>query len=356
MAYTALSLTHFRSYVQADVTFSPGVTILVGPNGSGKTNLLEALVVLSQGSSFRVADRDLIQYHQPWFRLQAIEDERPRTMTYSTDKQPAKQFVIDGHKKQRLSYQQKVPLVLFEPTELRLLEGSPQRRREYIDGLISRLWIDGGSRRSRYERALLQRNNILKQATERSLASLEDELFVWDIKLAEYATALVESRLLLIEKWNEQLSELYSTIAGRTTVVGINYDTELQTEQYKADLLKHLAHRRSSDIVRGFTSVGPHRDDFVIQLSGVNAAVSASRGELRTLLLALKIIELRLLHTITERRPLLLLDDVFSELDTTRRQALAKLADQFQTVITTTDADIVKRYFTQYHRIEPQKL
>jgi len=161
---------------------------------------------------------------------------------------------------------------------------------------------------------------------------------------------------LLIAKWNEQLSELYSAIAGQETAVEINYDTELQTEQYKADLLKHLAHRRSGDITRGFTSVGPHRDDFVIRLSGVNAAVSASRGELRTLLLVLKIIELHLLHTITERRPLLLLDDVFSELDTNRRQALAKLADQFQTVITTTDADIVKRYFARYHRIEPLKL
>ena len=353
MAYTSLSLTNFRSYRDHMVHFSPSVTIIVGPNGSGKTNLLEALYVLSQGSSFRVSDKDLIHHDATWFRLEGMHGDQRRILTYSTPKIPAKQFSIDGIKKQRLNYQQKVPVVLFEPNELRMLSGSPQRRRDYLDTLISRLWMDGGPRRSRFERALLQRNNIIKQAHEQPLGALEDQLFVWDIKLAEYAAALVGYRLQLVAEWNARLSELYSAIAATPSTVTVQYKTESQTENYKASLLKHLAARRGSDIVRGFTSVGPHRDDITILLNGVDAAVSASRGELRTLILALKIIELTILNNVSDRRPLLLLDDVFSELDARRRQALAELARDFQTVITTTDADIVSGYFAKdYHMID----
>lgn len=353
MPYVTLAMKQFRSYRDFSVALSPSVTIVVGPNGSGKTNLLEALYVLSQGTSFRVSDRDLVQSSESWLRIDGRYDDQQRSVTYDTQKTPPKQFIIDGVKKQRLSAGLKVPLVLFEPNELRLLTGSPQRRREYCDGLISRLWPDASLRRSRFERALLQRNNVIRQTPQRSLLQLEDELFVWDIKLAEYATALVERRLQLLQAWNERLSSVYSAIAGSAHRVHVVYQSEMRLDAYKADLLHRLTTRRQSDIVRGFTTTGPHRDDVVIEINGIDAATTASRGETRTLVLALKIIELELLAANQDRRPILLLDDVFSELDATRRQALAEQARHFQTIITTTDADSTAHYFADYALIAP---
>lgn len=351
MAYSHLALHNFRSYANFTVEFSPSVNIIVGPNGAGKTNLLEALYVLSQGGSFRVSDKDLVSHGTAWFRLDGRLSKHQRTATYAPGKTPPKQFTLDGLKKTRLTYAQKVPLVLFEPNELRMLSGSPQRRRDYLDGLVSRLWVDGGPRRSRFERALLQRNNIIKQVGVQPLSSLEDQLFVWDIKLAEYSAGLVTHRLAVLQHWNDRLAQQYSAIAGTPTRLEVRYKTDVEPQNYKADLLRQLTARRHGDIARGFTSVGPHRDDLTVFINGADAATSASRGELRTLMLSLKIIELQLLRIQLDQKPLLLLDDVFSELDSTRRRALAKVAQEFQTIITTTDADVVAHYFAAEHQL-----
>jgi DNA replication and repair protein RecF len=351
MAYSFLSLKQFRSYKEAAFEFSPSVNIVAGPNGSGKTNLLEAVYVLSQGASFRVSDKDLITEHCEWFRLDGRYGEQHRVLTYDQTKTPNKQFLLDNVKKQRLTYVQKVPLVLFEPNELRLLNGSPQRRRDYVDALLARLWPEAAAARHRFERALLQRNNLIRQAEFRPLEALEDALFVWDIKLAEYAATLVGRRLELLGRWNERLSDAYSRIAATPTTVQVIYSSEVALENYKADLLRQLVGRRHRDIARGFTSVGPHREDITVVLNGADAAVTASRGELRTLVLAIKIIELELLDSLSDKHPLLLLDDVFSELDTTRRRSLAEQARQFQTIITTTDADTAARYFAKNHNL-----
>lgn len=356
MPYHSLLLKQFRSYTDQTVQFSPSVNIIVGPNGSGKTNLLEALYVLSQGSSFRVGDKDLVQQGQEWFRLESVHEEHHRTVTYKLGSTPPKQFNLDGVKKQRLTHQQRVPLVLFEPNELRLLNGSPSRRRDYIDALLGRLWPTAARVRGQYERALLQRNNIIKQAAERPRGALDDQLFVWDIKLAEYAAGLVERRLELLDVWNEELSKLYSALAHTKSRIEVVYKSETPIDDYKTHLLQQLSGRRVNDIVRGFTSAGPHRDDFQLLLNGADTSTNASRGELRTLVLAIKIIELNLLNELSEKHPLLLLDDVFSELDTTRRKALAEMARDFQTVITTTDADLVSDYFADgFHLIAAGK-
>jgi len=355
--YSSLSLTQFRSYHDAYFELSPNVTIVVGPNGSGKTNLLEAVYVLSQGSSFRVADKDLIAAHETWFRIEGQFGDQRRILTYDMERQPAKQFSLDGVKKQRLTYPQRVPLVLFEPDELRLLQGSPQRRRDYIDGCLSRLWPDAGTIRGRFERTLLQRNNIIKHAHTRPLSSLEDELFVWDIKLAEYAAALVNLRLQLVKLWNNHVSDTYSRLAGRQSHVIITYRSDVDTSVYKTSFLQRLHHNRQQDVARGFTTVGPHRDDISIELDGQEAALSASRGEVRSLVLSLKLTELALLEAQHDRPPLLLLDDVFSELDTSRRLALANLAMTRQTIITTTDIDSIAVHFPDsYGIIETHQL
>jgi DNA replication and repair protein RecF len=345
MMHSALSLHNFRSYQDYTVELSPGVNIIVGPNGSGKTNLLEALYVLAQGTSFRVSDTNLVRHDADVLRIESQYGDQRRRLAIQPKGVPTKQFNINGAKRQRLSHLQRLPVVLFEPDEMRLLSGSPGRRRDYLDGLIARLWPEAARAKSQFERALVQRNNILKQVQQHGRAGFEDQLFVWDIKLAEYAQALVAKRQLIIEKYNQALGHIYSTIASQPNELTVRYQSDILGDDYKTSLIHQLGTRLAGDIQRGFTGAGPHRDDILFNLNGFNAANSASRGELRTMVLALKMIELQLIKERSDHSPLLLLDDVFSELDLTRRRALAKLSKDYQTIITTTDADVAKRFF-----------
>lgn len=349
--YRALTLHNFRSYTEYSAEFSDGVTIIVGPNGSGKTNLLEALYVLSHGTSFRGADRDMVRRDGDWFRLEATYDGLERVMTcqLGIDAKIEKQFVLDGVKKARLLHAQRVPVVLFEPDHLRLLRESPSHRREYIDTLLAKLKPDFTWTKHQFERVLLQRNNILKRRLPP--AQRDDQLFVWDIKFAELAEQIVRQRKELVAKWNEAMGGVYSDIARRTHTVRVDYESTVDAEDYRAGLLKLLQHNAARDSERGFTTVGPHRDDIVVYLDDAPAATAASRGEMRSLLLSLKIIELRMLHELNDAPPLLLLDDVFSELDASRRQALAALAKDYQTLITTTDADAIIEHFLDGYNI-----
>jgi len=345
MPYRSLTLQNFRNYDTHTIQLTPGVNIVVGPNGSGKTNLLEALYVISTGTSFRAADRDLVRQGHDWFRIEAQYDDDERMLTYSlVDIQSPKHFSLDGTKRVRLGYQQKIPVVLFEPDHLRLLSGSPANRREYLDGVLAKLQPDFARSRSQFERALLQRNNILKHA-ERHSAGLDDQLFVWNIKLSELAEHIAERRLGLIDFMNQHIVELYSHIADTPSKVHLEYESDVSPIRYKQAMLARLEAQLDKDIARGFTGVGPHRDDFSVHLNGARSSVTASRGEVRSLLLTLKMIELSLLRDQHVHPPLLLLDDVFSELDSVRRRTLAALAKPYQTIITTTDADIAKDYF-----------
>lgn len=351
MHYHSLILQHFRSYTDYSVEFSDGVNIIVGPNGSGKTNLLEALYYLSVGSSFRSHDRNLLQHGKEWFRLEGMVGEQPRVATYGmrNEANPEKQFVLDGVKKARLMHKQRVPVVLFEPDHLRLLKDSPSARREYLDTLLIKLHPDYSWLKHQLERVLLQRNNILKRRLP--MVSAADQLFVWDIKFAELSEQVVRRRQELAEAINGQLSELYSHIAHASHTVAMRYEMAVPMADYNSSLLKLLHANTKHDMERGFTTVGPHRDDFIVELDGVPASASASRGEVRSLLLALKIIELRLLTKEHDTTPLLLLDDVFSELDAARRQALAELAKAYQTLITTTDADAIIEHFLDGYNV-----
>jgi DNA replication and repair protein RecF len=343
-------LRHFRSYTDYVVEFDQGVNIVVGPNGSGKTNLLEALYVLSTGSSFRGQDRDLLKRGEEWFRLEGYVGDDQRVMTYRVSGETVeKQYVLDGTKRARLTHQQRVPVVLFEPDHLRLLRESPAKRRDFLDHLLIKLHPDISWTKHQFERVLTQRNAMLKRRLPPAM--LEDQLFAWDLKFAELAEQLVAKRQQLIERLNAEATSVYSTIARQPHTVAIAYHGTVPSEDYRAGLLKLLSARLPRDVERGFTGVGPHRDDFMIYLDDAPAASSASRGEMRSLLLTLKIIELRLLSEQADTTPLLLLDDVFSELDAARRQALAELAKTYQTLITTTDADAIIEHFLEGYKI-----
>jgi DNA replication and repair protein RecF len=179
------------------------------------------------------------------------------------------------------------------------------------------------------------------------------QLFAWNIRLSELGGQIVRGRIELIGAINEKLSGLYYSIAKRENKVILKYQSSCSADQYGSSMLKKLEQSEELDYTRGFTVYGPHRDDIVFNLNGRLASETASRGEARTLLLALKITELELIEKVRGQKPVLLLDDVFSELDGTRRRALTGAIAGYQTFITTTDADIVVQHFMNQCKIIP---
>ncbi len=330
-----IRLQNFRSYIDSSFELDQGVNVIIGKNGSGKTNLLEAILVLHRGSTFRVNDKDLITLHKDWARLDGEFDNQQRTVkiksTNNTTTQ--KSFLIEGKKLTRLTQKNKLPTVLFEPNHLQLLIRGPEHRRAFIDDLLIEFSPGYTTLLNQYRRTLAQRNKLLKMSDTHSL----EQLFVWDVRLSELGGKIVLERMKLINSINKDISEIYSSIADKKSNITIEYISKTNIENYSSNLLKHLKTSFHMDVIRGFTTHGPHRDDMKLILNDNNAANTASRGEVRTTLLSLKVYELLELEKLYDTRPVLLLDDVFSELDTTRQHALVNYFKDHQVVITTTD-------------------
>lgn len=351
MVLTDLRLQHYRSYVDASFELGTGVNIIVGPNAAGKTNLLEAIMVSSVGKSYRARDINLIQNDHDWARIDVHTTENIlRTVKFQTDPvgRVQKAYEIDEKLYKRLPQTQKQPVVLFEPNDLQLIESEPSLRRNYFDDILEQYIVGYEKHRAHYKRVLSQRNALLKQGSRGT-----SQLFAWNLRLADLGSQLVARRLELVEIINQSLATIYESVAGYDKRAILRYESSLPTDNYSTNLLKKLESSTELDLARGFTGSGPHRDDMVVYFGEQPALLSASRGEIRTLLLALKIIELQVLESARGIRPILLLDDVFSELDGARRRALVDYLKGYQTIITTTDADAVIQNFTQEYVVIP---
>ncbi len=342
-----IRLQHFRSYDDAAFEFAPAVNIIVGPNASGKTNLLESLLVVARGSSYRVRDAELIGYDQPWARLDAYHNNTLRTIKIVQSPVPSKTYEIDGRSFRRMTVQNLVPTVVFEPNHLAMFAGAPELRRTYLDDLLEQLDPVYGPLRREYKRILVQRNTLLKRLG----AASAPQMFAWNIRLSEVGGRLVRKRLDMLDEMNASASELYSSLAHKPSEIDLQYDSKLPVQTYESALLRTLETNFELDVARGFTGAGPHREDIKVFINGRLAQLSASRGETRTAILMLKVMELQQLERIRGVSPLLLLDDVFSELDGARRQALTGYLHKYQTFITTTDADVVIEHFTETSNI-----
>lgn len=348
MHLTDVRLQNFRSYKDSSFELSKGVNIVVGPNTAGKTNLVEALLLISNGNTYR--DRkNLITNRSDWARIDVhSSDNEQRTLKLvKQDDLTEKTFEINNKILKRLTFNYKNPVVLFEPNNLFLFQAEPAARREYFDENITGLYDNYSTATNSYKRTLAQRNALLKNPKKDP-----SQLFVWTLRLCEWAEKIIQYRIEFIEKINRDISETYSKIANKKTTVKIDYLSKTNTiGNYSANLMKDLELATKIDEIKGFTSFGPHRDDYLIKLNDKEAVQAASRGEVRTIVLSLKIIQLKLLESVTGKKPLFLLDDVFSELDGSRRKALTEHLQSHQSVITTTDADIVLKNFSQKSNI-----
>lgn len=360
MKLTKLQLENFRNYQSHDYVFDDkqNLTIFVGNNGIGKTNFLEAIHVLSLGQSFRSTNReDMIQWDKDYFRCKAeianaISMSPPQEnitkleVFYSSQPLRQKSFKKNGVKMKSTEYLGNLITVLFHPEDLNMLYLSPSLRRRYMDTVLcqaDRQYLDA---LINYKHVLKQRNALLvtirkaqfdRLNTEHLLADLD----IWDQEMIKFGTVLIEKRSQFVDFLNTKLEEIYNSIADEQATLEVRYllQGDLDVNTTSSSYSELLTLRRSFDIRKAETSIGPHRDDLHFFLNAKNICRFASRGEFRTLLLAIKLAEIKFIEEVTGEMPILLLDDVFSELDRKRQKHLLETVKDYQTIITTTDMD-----------------
>ncbi len=334
---TSLRLQNFRSYINTSFNFNPLANIIVGPNAAGKTNILEAILFSRTGSSYRAKDLELICFKKNWLRVECHDDGSKRIIKVGDDQRPNKLYEINGKQYVRLPASLKLPVVIFEPNHMQLLSGSPEKRRSYLNSFLAQLNSEYSSLIRKYARALAQRNSLLK----RSVEVTNSQLFPWNIRLSQLAGQIVQSRSKLIDEINKTLPAIYMSLSKDKVKVLAVYKTQFHPDSYETSYLKQLENDLEDDLRAGFTMHGPHREDFTVLYNNHPSASYASRGELRTAVIALKITELKKLESIGDTKPVILLDDVYSELDSIRRKSLTSYLKDNQSFITTTDAGVV---------------
>jgi DNA replication and repair protein RecF len=335
---TRLRLRDFRTYAAADVAFGERLTIVHGPNGAGKTNLLEGLYFGCTGRSCRTtSERDVVRFDAPAARAEVSTRDRDGDHELSVGFAPgeAKRFRADGAPVERLLDSSVRPLVsVFLPDRLELVKGPPALRRSHLDQLVGALWPTRAAARRAYGQALAQRNALL--ARLRAGTGSRASMATWDLELARHAIALRDDRARAVEL----LAPRFTVAAAELGLAGeaeLRYRPRTRAATAE-ELAAELAERLDADLERGFTGHGPHRDDLALLRDRRELRSFGSQGEQRLGLLSLLLAEREALASERGEPPLLLLDDVMSELDAGRRELLvARLRDAGQSVVTTTD-------------------
>jgi DNA replication and repair protein RecF len=335
---TALSVRDFRSYEAAEVRLGAGLTVVSGRNGAGKTNLLEALYFACTGRSCRTAnERECVRFGAALTRLELRCEDAHERHALSVGFQPgeAKHLKVDGAPVERLTDVDARPLVsVFLPDRLELILGAPALRRSHVDQVVAVLWPARTATRRAYAAALAQRNALL--ASIRAGRASRSSLRAWDAELARHGVALMADRAATLERLSPRFAE-HAAGLGLEGEVELAYRPRSKAADPDA-LAAELAERTDGDVERGFTGHGPHRDDLAFRREGRELRAYGSRGQQRLGLLALLLAEREELAAERGAAPLLLLDDVMSELDAGRRERLTTLLRRGgQAVITTTE-------------------
>lgn len=335
MQLHTIELADFRNYASLHLELSPGVTVLVGANGQGKTNLLEAISYLATLSSFRGANDDALVRDgadAAIIRAEGVRDQRRLLIEAELRREGRNRTMVN---RQRLRRSRDLlgalRVSVFAPDDLDLVKGSPGGRRRYLDELAVALDPTVDARRGEVDRILRQRNALLKQAKGRLSGDIVATLDVWDAKLEQAGTALGRLRSELAARLEPALADAYAALAGAGRRASLSYDPAWLHQGLGAA----LADARHDDVRRGVTTVGPHRDEIFLTLGGDPARTHGSQGEQRSFALALRLAGHRLVTDETGSPPILLLDDVFSELDASRRSGLLANLPVGQTLITT---------------------
>lgn len=348
---TRLELVNFRSYAHAVFELAP-YTVVVGENAAGKTNLLEALYLLACAKSFRAdREKEMVRWGEPVAKVSA---ELTRGATHhevsvrmeAGERSVKKATTIDGKRRPTRELLRNFPMVLFSADDSRLIDGSPGRRRRALDLAISQASSNYQSALSRYGRVVASRNRLLEEIASGEASG--DELDFWDEQLVASGQVIVDERQAFVNDINESLTDAYRAIAEDTRP---NERLQLSYEPLVADMSVAIPERRRQDLAVGTTTAGPHRDDWRLLLGNRPLASFGSGGEFRSAVLALRQTEGQWLGQRLGVAPILLLDDVFSELDAGRRTALLAGLPQSQVIITTPEPQLLSTAFRKQAEI-----
>jgi DNA replication and repair protein RecF len=324
MRVTRVSLRDFRNYERIELALGEGLTVVCGPNGAGKSNLLEALYFGCTGHSCRTSnERELVRFRQSVTRVSVDLEAEDGAHRLEVGFEPGqtKHFRVDGAPVERLTSSELRPLVgVFMPDRLDLVKGPPSLRRAHLDQVIAALWPARATARGEYSRALAQRNALV--ARIRAGAARAELLDTWDLELARHGVALMEARRSALAELEDPFRRLAEEL-GLPGESSLAYRPRSRAED-AGGLRAELVERRDDDLARGFTTHGPHRDDLALIREGRSLRSYGSQGQQRAGLLALLFAEREALAAIG-RPPLMLLDDVMSELDAARRERLVEL-------------------------------
>lgn len=338
---TSLELRDFRNYEELRMNPDPGLTLLVGPNATGKTNVIEAIQLLTAAVSFRrPLWGETVRWGADEARLKMIAhgDGRSLEVEMSVTSEGRRSYQVNGKSKRTLSEVAGIlPCVVFTPDDLRMVKDAAEKRRAAVDGVGDQLSAAYRSSRAEYERVLRQRNRLLKEDRQD-----EGLLRLWSDRLVESGAVYTARRRRLFERLAEKMSEVYLMLAGKEELVA-RYrpsweEAVPEGEGDREAMEEALKMKRPEEMKRRISLVGPHRDEISFSVNGRDARSFASQGQQRTIALAWKLAEVRVITEVGGQPPILLLDDVMSELDEARRHALTRfVGEAAQTLVTTTN-------------------
>lgn len=331
MIIKSLHVTNFRNHIDTVADLSPGVNVFVGENAQGKTNLLEAIFLTCVGRGWRSPrDRDMINFDSEQSRIKTVATKKfgDVIVEIALERKGKKSININGVPVQKMGeLLGQINCIFFSPDELRLVKEAPADRRRFLDIDISQIDKSYFYSLLRYHKVLAQRNSLLKSTTE----DIERGLDIWDVELEKMAKNIIARRKNFLKSLTPFVIKVHEFLTGGNETITIEYETNSGD-----DLARTLRDARQKDIRLKSTTVGPHRDDIKIELDGKDVRLFASQGQQRTVALSLKLAELSIFEQLTGERPVLLLDDVLSELDVTRQLRLLDFINNGQTILTTT--------------------
>ena len=334
MIIKSIELADYRNYEELNLTFDRGTTILYGDNAQGKTNILEAVYLAATTKSHKGSkDREIIRFGKEEAHIRTyLEKENVETrVDMHLRKAGSKGIAIDGQKiKRAADLLGLCNVVFFSPEDLGIIKNGPAERRRFVDMELCQLDSIYLNDLNNYNKIVNQRNKLLKDMY--LSPGLKETLGIWDMQLVAYGSKIIERRKVFVSQLNEIIYEIHKRLSGGKEELKIKYEPDTSVDDFESKLFMNM----DRDMKLKMTSVGPHRDDFVFQIGGMDARKFGSQGQQRTAALSLKLAEIELVKKITNDTPVLLLDDVLSELDSSRQQLLLAGMGDIQTIITCT--------------------
>ncbi len=343
MLIKSIKLENFRNYKKLNTTLASGLNVFIGNNAQGKTNLLESIYYCSIGKSTKTSrDKELIKWGETTSKVK-IEVEKQfynSNIEIITRDKEKKTIKINEIPIKRIGeLMGELTVIFFSPDEIRLVKDAPQDRRRFMDIDISQISRNYFYLLCRYDKILNQRNKLLKFTKD--FEALKDAISIWDEQLADIASKIINWRINFIEKLSKPAYDIHKFITNGKEELKVTYQGVIgnSVEEIKEKLQKGLTQNLQKDYELGYTTIGPHRDDLKVVINNIDIRSFGSQGQQRLATLSLKLAELNLFKEERGEMPVLLLDDVLSELDDTRQQNLLKIIKDVQTIITCTRYD-----------------